>query len=63
MFKVPSGKAGTSLVYEVSHMFQAYAKGSALEAITMKAPMTLSAHPATSKTTFKIKNERTCETP
>ncbi len=43
LFKVPSGKAGTSFVREVSHMFQAYAESSALEGIAMKAAMILPA--------------------
>ena len=43
LFKLPSGKAGTSFVCEVSHMFQAYAESSTLEGIAMKAAMILPA--------------------
>ena len=43
LFKIPSGKAGTSFVREVSRMFQAYAESSALEGIAMKAAMILPA--------------------
>ena len=43
LFKMPSGKAGTSFVRKVSRMFQAYAESSALEGIAMKAAMILPA--------------------
>ena len=41
--KIPSGKAGTSFVREISHLFQAYAERSTLEGIAMKAAMILPA--------------------
>ena len=43
LFKVPSGKAGTSFVHEISRMFQAYSGSSALEGIAMKAAMIMPA--------------------
>ena len=43
LFKVPSGKAGKAFVRELSGMFSAYAKGSALECVAMKAAMTIPA--------------------
>ncbi len=43
LFKIPSGKAGTSFVREMSHLFQAYAERSTLEGIAMKAAMILPA--------------------
>ena len=43
LFKIPSGKAGTSFVREVSRMLRAYAESSALEGVAMKAAMILPA--------------------
>ena len=43
LFKVPSGKAGTAFVRELSRMFRAYADGSALEGIAMRAAMVMPA--------------------
>ena len=43
LFKVPSGKAGTAFVRELSRMFRAYADCSALERVTMKAAMIMPA--------------------
>ena len=43
VFAVPSGKAGTGFVSELSHLFLAYAEGSALESIALKAAMTMCA--------------------
>ena len=43
LFKVPSGKAGKAFVRELSRMFNAYAEGSALESMAMKAAMTMPA--------------------
>ena len=43
LFKVPSGKAGTTFVRELSRMFRAYADGSDLEGIAMKAAMVIPA--------------------
>ena len=43
LLKIPSGKAGTSFVREISHLFQAYAERSTLEGIPMKAAMILPA--------------------
>jgi hypothetical protein len=46
LFKVPSGKAGKAFVRELSRLFNAYAEGSALESVAMKAAMTMPATPA-----------------
>lgn len=43
LFKVPSGKAGTTFVRELSCMFRAYADRSALESVAMKAVMVMPA--------------------
>ena len=43
VFTVPSGKAGTGFVSELSRLFLAYAEGSALESIALKAAMTMCA--------------------
>lgn len=45
LFKIPSGKVGTSFVREISHLFQAYiyAERSTIEGIAMKAAMILPA--------------------
>ena len=43
LFKVPSGNAGKAFVRELSRMFNAYAEGSALECVAMKAAMTMPA--------------------
>ena len=43
LFKVPSGKAGTAFVRELSRMFRAYTDGSALEGIAMRAAMVMPA--------------------
>ena len=43
LFKVPSGKAGTAFVRELSQMFRAYADRSALESVVMKAVMVMPA--------------------
>ena len=43
LFKVPSGKAGTAFVRELSHMFRAFADSSALESVAMKAVMVMPA--------------------
>ena len=43
VFAVPSGKAGTGFVSELSRLFLAYAEGSALESIALKAAMTMCA--------------------
>ena len=40
IFSVPSGKVGTSFVSELSRLFCAYAEGTALESIALKAAMT-----------------------
>ena len=37
IFSVPSGNAGKVLVSELSHLFRAYAEGSALKSIALKA--------------------------
>lgn len=37
VFLIPFGSAGTSFVKEVAHFFQAYADGSSLERVCMKA--------------------------
>ena len=42
-FMVPSGKAGKAFVQELSRLFDAYAEGSALESVAMKAAMTMPA--------------------
>jgi len=39
LFKLPSGKSGKSFVSEVFHLFNAYAKGSALECVALKTVM------------------------
>lgn len=43
LFKIPSGKAGKSFVHELTKLFRAYADGSALESIALKAAMVLPA--------------------
>ena len=43
LFKVPSGKAGTIFVRELSFMFRAYADRSARESVAMKAIMVMPA--------------------
>ena len=43
VFAVPSGKAGTGFVSKLSRLFLAYAEGSALESIALKAAMTMCA--------------------
>ena len=43
LFKVPSGKAGKSFIHELTKLFRAYADGSALESIALKAAMVLPA--------------------
>ena len=43
LFKVPSGKAGTAFVRELSQMFRAYADRSALESVAMTAAMVMPA--------------------
>ena len=43
LFKIPSGKAGTAFVREVSRMFRAFADSSALESVAMKAVMVMPA--------------------
>lgn len=39
VFKVPSGKAGTAFVRELSQIFRSYADCSALDSVAMKAAM------------------------
>ena len=41
LFKIPSGKAGTAFVRELSRMFRAFADSSALESVAMKAVMVM----------------------
>ena len=43
VFKVPSGKAGTAFVRELSRLFRAFADSSALEGVALKAAMTMPA--------------------
>ena len=43
MFSVPSGNAGNAFVSELARLFQAYAEGSALESIALKAVTVMSA--------------------
>ena len=43
LFKIPSGKAGTAFVREVSRMFRAFADSSALESVAMKVVMVMPA--------------------
>ncbi len=43
LFKVPSGKPGKSFVCELTRLFRAYAEGSALEGVALKAAMTMPA--------------------
>ena len=43
LFKIPSGKPGKSFVHELTKLFCAYADGSALESIALKAAMVLPA--------------------
>ena len=43
LFKIPSGKTGKSFVHELTKLFCAYADGSALESIALKAAMVLPA--------------------
>ena len=43
LFKIPSGKAGKSIVHDLTKLFHAYADGSALESIALKAAMVLPA--------------------
>jgi len=40
-FKIPHGNAGKSFVNELARLFQAFATGSALESVALKAAMTL----------------------
>ena len=42
-FPVPSGIAGTAFVHELSHLFSAYATGSVLEPVALRAAMTMRA--------------------
>ena len=42
-FPVPSGIAGTAFVHELSHLFSAYATGSVLEPVALRAAMTICA--------------------
>ncbi len=42
MFQVPFGKVGKKFVQELSRLFRAYAEGSALESIALRAVMVLS---------------------
>ena len=44
LFKVPSGKPGKSFVRELTRLFRAYAEGSALEGVALKAAMTICQH-------------------
>jgi len=39
LFKLPSGKSGKAFVFEVCRLFNAYATGSALECVALKAVM------------------------
>ena len=41
IFDVPTGNAGTAFVLELSCLFRAYAEGSALESIALKAALTM----------------------
>ena len=41
IFDVPTGNAGTAFVLELSRLFRAYAEGSALESIALKAALTM----------------------
>ena len=43
LFKIPSGKAGTAFVREISRMFRAFADSSALESVAMKVVMVMPA--------------------
>ena len=43
IFEVHSGRVGKSLVSELARLYQAFAEGSMLEGITLKAPMTVPA--------------------
>ena len=43
LFKIPSGKAGKAFIRELTHLFQAYADGSALESVAMNAAMVMPA--------------------
>ena len=43
LFKVPSGKAGKAFVRELTRLFQAYADGSSLESVALKAAMVMPA--------------------
>ena len=43
LFKVCSGKAGTTFVRELSQMFRAYVDRSTLESVAMKAAMVMPA--------------------
>jgi hypothetical protein len=43
LFKIPSGKAGKAFIRELTRMFRAYADGSALESVAMKAAMVMPA--------------------
>ena len=43
IFSVPCGNAGKGFVSELSHLFRAYAEGSALESIALKASTVMSA--------------------
>lgn len=41
IFAVPSGNTGTAFVRELSRLFRAYATGSALESVALRAAMTM----------------------
>ena len=43
LFKIPSGKAGTVFVNELTHLLSAYADATTMENIAMKAAMTMPA--------------------
>ena len=43
IFSIPSGNAGAGFVTELSRLFRAYAVGSALESVALKAAMTMCA--------------------
>ena len=43
LFKIPSGKARKAFIRELTRMFRAYADGSALESVAMKAAMVMPA--------------------
>ena len=39
MFKIPSGKSGNSFIRELTRLIRAYAEGSAMESVALKAAM------------------------